>query len=192
MAHRFVVAGGIGSGKSAAVAVFETLGASALYADEFARAALAPGSDAAVAVATRWPAVMDGDLIDRTALGRIVFADPVELAALEELTHPETEAALQAAVAELGDDSIVVEIPILRDWFDGWPLVVVDAPEEVRLERAAARSDLMTPADVQRVMERQPLRAEWLLAADYVVDNSGDWEQLREQCHRVWERLPAI
>lgn len=129
--------------------------------------------------------------ISRQRLGRLVFADPGLLGELEERVHPETKAALREAVAEHGHTDVVIEIPILRDWFPGWPVVVVDAPERLRIERAVARRADMSEEDVRDVIARQPSRSEWLAAADYVIDNGGDREQLHRECLRVWERLAS-
>ncbi len=86
----------------------------------------------------------------------------------------------------------MVEMPILRDWFENWTVVVVDADDAIRLTRAAARPDQMAEEDVRAVMERQPRRAEWLLAADFVIDNGGDMTDLKSECRAVWDRVTAL
>jgi dephospho-CoA kinase len=189
---RFVLGGGIGSGKSTAAAAFGRFGAHLVVADDVARSVLAPGSSAVAAVAELWPTTVSEGILDRQALGRIVFSDPEALAAIEAITHPETAARIiaetetEAAAAR----DIVVEMPILRDWLPGWPVVVVDAPREVRIARVVGRGrGPGTVSEVESVMANQPSRAEWLAAADYVIDNSGDRAHLDDQCRRVWERL---
>jgi dephospho-CoA kinase len=47
----------------------------------------------------------------------------------------------------------------------------------------------MSESDVQQVMARQPSRSEWLAAAAWVIDNSGDLGQLEAQCRRVWAAI---
>lgn len=186
----FLLLGGIGAGKSAAADVFRGLGAVVLSADDFARDVLEPGTEETAAVIERWPEVSDdGRTIDRLRLGRTVFSDPKALAELESITHPPTQAALISAADDHGGDVVGIEMPILRDWFPGWPRVVVDAPPELCLARAGGRSGGMEESDVRAVMARQPNRSQWLLAADLVIDNSGDLGQLERECLRVWERL---
>ncbi len=187
MTIRAVVCGGIGSGKSTAAARFASYGATILHADDVARGVLADGTEQAEAVAARWPEVVVGGTIDRTALGAIVFGDSDELSALESIVHPATETALLETAARV-DGPLLVEMPILRDWFVGWTRVVVDAPDEVRMSRAMERSGL-EEAVVRNIMDRQPTRAEWLAVADEVIDNSGDLGQLEEECRRVWGLL---
>lgn len=188
MALRFVLGGGIASGKSSAATCFEGLGVLIIRADEVARGVLEPDTPEFGAVAAAWPDVVAAGRIDRAALGRTVFADPEALAHLEDITHPETRRRIRQVVEANAERASCVEIPILRDWFEGWPLVVVDAPEEFRLDRASERGGL-TRGEVRAIMARQAPRSEWLMAADYVIDNSGSIEDLEEQCRRVWERL---
>lgn len=189
MPPRILILGGIGSGKSTASSWFAARGAIVISSDDVARAVLGAGSEAARQVLDRWPDVGTDGVIDRDALGRIVFADPEELAALEAIVHPETRRDILGEVERHPDTTVVVEMPILRDWFDDWVKVVVDAPEEVRVARVIERGGRMTAADVRQVMARQPTRPEWLIAADYVLDNSGDIAYLHEQCDVLWGRL---
>jgi dephospho-CoA kinase len=187
MAIRAVICGGIGSGKSTAAARFQSYGATILHADDVARDVLADGTEQAAAVAVRWPEVIADGLIDRTALGAIVFADVEELTALESIVHPATEARLVEMAASIAG-ALLVEMPILRDWFEAWTRIVVDAPDELRLRRAMDRSGI-DEAVIRNIMERQPTRGEWLEAADVVIDNSGDLDHLDGECRRVWGLL---
>lgn len=162
------------------------LGVVVIHADEVAREVLAPSTPGAEWVARRWPDVVTEGVVDRAALGRLVFSDPQALAALEAITHPETRERIHRLVDASRDQDIAVEMPILRDWFsDEWVTVVVDAPEQLRIERVQRREAEMTREDVAAVMERQPSRASWLLAADFVVDNGGSIAQLCAECERV-------
>lgn len=192
MSARFVLSGGIGSGKSSAGEIFSSLGAVVFSADDFARRVLAPGSEATERVIELWPEVASGGAIDRIELGRLVFGSPEQLHALESITHPPTRRDLLDAMAEVPESEVViVEMPILRDWFDGWMTVVVDAPEGIRVARVLARDDRLVESDIRAIMARQPSRSEWLLAADFVIDNSADEKTLERGCRAVWERLTS-
>lgn len=159
-------------------------------ADEFARRVLAPGTASTLEVIELWPEVARDGVIDRARLGRLVFSDPDRLLTLEAITHPATRLSLMEAVAEVSEaEAVVVEMPILRDWFDGWTTVVIDAPDEIRVARAVARTGQTSESDVRAVMARQPSRSEWLLAADFVIDNTGNETQLEEGCRAVWRRV---
>ncbi len=189
MAARVILSGGIGSGKSTAANFLSDFGAVVFSSDEFARRVLSPGTEATRLVLERWPEVADDGVIDRARLGRLVFSDAGRLAELEQIVHPYTRRSLAEAIDRVPAADIVVEMPILRDWFENWTVVVVDADDALRLTRAAARPDQMAEDDIRAVMERQPRRAEWLLAADFVIDNGGDMADLEIECRRVWDRV---
>lgn len=182
--------GGIGSGKSTVAALLRSRGALVIDADELGHQVLAPDGEAFAAVAARWPEVVEDGAVDRAALGAVVFADPDQLRQLEALTHPAIAARIAAAVGGTTAGVVVVELPVLRDLTGGgWPRVVVDAPDEVRVARAVRRG--LDEASVRRRMAVQPSRTEWLAVADHVVDNSGDLDHLAEQVARLWGWLRA-
>jgi dephospho-CoA kinase len=85
---------------------------------------------------------------------------------------------------------VVYEIPLLaesrrvRDWD---LVVVVDAPDEVRVERLVGRG--LTEADARRRMAAQADRESRLALADVVVDNSAGPDQLAAAVDSLWERL---
>ena len=191
MATRALLSGGIGSGKSAAAALFGDRGAVVISADHAGHRVLDPGGPAEEEVAERWPeAVVDGR-IDRRALGRIVFSEPGNLADLESITHPAISRLILAEVDAAGAvPLILVEMALPLDFLGvGWLRVVVDAPEEQRIFRLRLRG--MEPEEIASRMAAQPNRDEWLVMADYVIDNSEDLEHLQDECGRVWRVLTA-
>src|SRR5690606_2416198 len=140
---RVALTGNIASGKSAVSAVWERLGATIVDADELAREAVAPGSAGLARVVERFGAEMlaaDGTL-DRAALRARVFADDRERRDLEAILHPEIERLRRRADAEAearGERLVVHVVPLLFETglderFDR--VVLVDAPEAVRLDR---------------------------------------------------------
>ena len=62
--------------------------------------------------------------------------------------------------------------------------IVVDCPEGLQVERAAARSGL-APEEVRAIMRAQWPRWRRLQMADDVVWNGGDAEHLGAQCERL-------
>ena len=190
MGAAYFLGGGIGSGKSTASECFLSFGAAVYRGDDAGREGLSPGTPETALVAARWPAVVGaGGVIDRKALGRMVFSDGAQLRELETITAPGIARRIRDFAEGHGDGVVLVEVPVLRDLAgSGWEWIVVDAPEELRLERAVARGGI-TPDEVRHVMDRQPSRGEWLEGASWVIDNSGDDQDLAEQCRRVWAEI---
>lgn len=161
---------------------FETLDA-----DLVGRGLLAPGHPIAARVSARWPEAAEEGRIDRAVLGRIVFADPLQLAELEALTHPAILRTVEEWAAEAGGRPAAVEVSVLSVMSGlagaGWTRVVVDASAEARRGRLRRRG--MTEADIEARMSVQPGRAEWLAAADLKLDNDRSPELLRSEVARL-------
>ena len=179
-AHAFVVAltGGVAAGKSAVARRFEALGVPVHDADVAAREVIAPGSDGLAEVAAAFgPDVLDNSgQLDRAAMRRRVFADPVARGLLEAIIHPRVRAWLRGRVAAERAPYCLLAVPLLTENIDQYRWVdrvlLVDAPEAVQLDRLIAR-DGVDAALARRMIEQQASRAERLALADDVIENSG-------------------
>lgn len=185
--------GGIGAGKSEVARLLASFGAVVVDADAIAREVVEPGTPGLAAVVAEFgPGVLNPDgSLDRAALGRVVFADEGRRRALEAIVHPLVAARSAEVIAAAPPDAVVVyDVPLLvenglQDAYDA--VVVVDAPDDVRLERLAARG--VAPDDARARMAAQAGREERLAAATYVLDNAGDLAALTSQVERLWTRL---
>ena len=173
---KWVVSGGIGSGKSALRRLLEAHGFFTVDADSVGHEVLARAGPAFREVARRWPDVVVNGEIDRSELAEIVFADESSLRELEEITHPHIFGMIETRIQGI-PDPLAVEIPLLESPFvDGWQRLIVDCTDEIRLERLVARG--MSADDARSRMQAQPSRREWLSRADLVVPNHGDLGEL--------------
>lgn len=170
--RRWLLVGGIGSGKSSVRKLLADHGVRTIDADAVGHSVLA--DEAYRSVAGRWPDVVLEGQIDRKALAAIVFDDPGQLADLESITHPLIFGRIRADLEDFSGVA-VVEMPLLDSEL-GWPRIVVDATDEARIARAIGRG--MDRAHVERRMAAQPSRGEWLAAADVVVPNHGTLDEL--------------
>jgi dephospho-CoA kinase len=183
----FVVAltGGIASGKSAVERRFEARGIHAYDADAAARAVVEPGSEALAEVArTFGPDALDDEgRLDRAAMRKRMFDDPSARATLEGILHPRIRAWLRHAVATDSGPYCILSIPLLVEnrahyaWVDR--VLVVDAPEPVRIERLTRR-DGIDETLAAKMVAAQASREERLAIADDVVVNDGDEKTLDE------------
>lgn len=185
--HRWVLSGGLASGKTMVRELLADHGIATIDADSVGHSVIAPEGPAFSEVVGRWPTVADRGEIDRSALAAIVFNDEEELAALETITHPYIFDSIKRWVEE-NDEPVVVEMPIFHHGLGPrFKRIVVDCSDPIRLERAAARG--MSRQDALARMEAQPSRSEWLASADIVVPNHSTTDELRSTITRVIPKL---
>lgn len=189
---RVGLTGGIGAGKSAVAAIFGELGAFIVDTDAIAREVVAPNSDGLREIARVWPQAVRGGVLDRAALADIVFADHTARERLNGLLHPHIRRlALEREARAKPGQPIVHVVPLLFE--TGYDRlvdksVVVIAPLEERIARVAAR-DKLDEARVRARMAAQiePRRARE--AADFVIDNDGNLNHLRERAKTVYSEF---
>jgi dephospho-CoA kinase len=188
--------GNIAAGKSSVADVWRSMGASVVDADDLARRAVEPGTPAHAAIAREWGTwvLEEGGALDRAALRQIVFADPEARARLEGIVHPAVAAMRDEEYREAqarGEKLIVADIPLLfevgmADEFD--VVVLVDAPEEVRLRRLVADRGL--DEDEARRMIAAQMPSELKRArADLVIRNTGTLGDLQDAARDTWRQL---
>jgi dephospho-CoA kinase len=188
--------GNIGSGKSAVAQLLSERGATIIDADVLARRAVEVGTPAYKAIAERWgTSILSSDgAIDRAALRRIVFSDPVQLEQLNAYVHPEVERMREALVQqarERGDRLVVCDVPLLferrlTDSFDR--IVLVDAPRPVRLERLVRERGLRETEAMDMIVAQMPAELK-RARADHIIDNEGTLTQLDQRVTEVWSTL---
>jgi dephospho-CoA kinase len=188
---RFVgLTGGIGAGKSEALAAFERLGAPTLSTDRVAHDLL-EDDEVRVALVERWgEGIAPGGEVDRDRVSEIVFNDRDELAWLESVTHPRVgEHVLEW---RQGLDSevplAVVEVPLLfeaamEDAFDATIAVVAD--DELRDARLRERGQ----GGLAGREDRQLDQAEKERRADHVIRNDASLEELETEVRELMNVL---
>ena len=191
---RIGLTGGVASGKSAVSAVLRDLGAVVIDADEVARDVVAAGTPGLAAVVEEFgPGILtaDGEL-DRPAVASLVFADPGARRRLEAIIHPLVFEEIRRLEAEAAEGAVVVhDIPLLAESgragsFDA--VVVVDAPEELQLERMV-RDRGWDRAEAEARISAQASREERLAIATHVVENDGTLAELRRRVEEVYAQL---
>lgn len=190
---RVGLTGGIGSGKSEVARLLREHGAYVVDSDVLAREVVAPGTPGLAAVVEEFgPAVLtDAGELDRPALAAIVFEDPDALARLNAVVHPLVGAAAAEAYARAPEDAVIVhDVPLLVETgmaplFD--VVVVVDAPDDVRVERLVRRG--LAEADARARIAAQATREVRNAAAHHVVANTGSLDDLRARVAELWRTL---
>jgi dephospho-CoA kinase len=188
--------GNAAAGKSSVAALFDDWGATIIDADAIVRRLQRPGTAVFQAIVDRFGpgALAANGTLDRAALRARILADPDEKRALEALVHPAVEAERQRLLRRAGqarDALVISDIPLLFETmepskFDA--VVLVDAPEPVRLERLVQRRGLTAPEAAALIAAQLPSHAK-RARATFVIDNDGTRDQLRERAWQVFRKL---
>jgi dephospho-CoA kinase len=191
---RVGLSGGIGSGKSTVARALARRGAIVIDADAIAREVVEPWQPGLAAIVERFgPEILDAEgRLDRPRLAAVVFDDAAARVDLNAIVHPLVAAETARRLAAAPPDAVVVlDVPLLveaaRSGYD--VVVIVEAPEAVRLERLVGRG--MAETDARRRMATQASDAERRKVADVVLDNSGSEEALEAQIDSLWAQLSA-
>ena len=183
--------GGIGSGKSTAAARFAELGALVIDADVLAREAVEPGTDGLAAVVAEFgEQVLDADgRLDRPALARLVFGDEAARGRLNAIVHPRVRARAVELIAAAPPGTVVVQdVPLLVETEQAGAydlVVVVEAPEELRVRRLAADRG-MSAEEVRARMASQATDEQRRAVADVVLVNDGTPDDLSAKVDALW------
>ena len=190
--------GGIGAGKSTALAALERLGAATLSTDRVVHGLYDTDDVRELVVAHFGPDVVvpstDPPTIDRGALATRAFASVEERHWLEQLLWPRVGEAVVRWRAERSADrppprALVVETPLLFEagadrGYDATIAVVAD--EAIRRERAAARGHRALDERTARQLSQE----EKSQRATYTIVNNGSEAELEDKLSAVLDRLP--
>ena len=217
---RVGLTGGLGSGKSTVASILREFGAHVIEADELGRTLMEPGQSVYDQIVRAFgpEVVLPGGRLNRPRLAEMAFNEG-RLHELNAIVHPSVIAAQQSwmddvfardpvAVAVV-ESALIFEVErdarargeketVLADWrrrIDR--IVVVTAPDEVKVARYAARvstdptAQAAAAAEARVRLSHQIPDAEKAARADFVLENTADREALRAQVAQLWQRLKA-
>jgi dephospho-CoA kinase len=196
------------------------LGAQVIEADALGRALMEPGQPVFSAIVERFgrEVISPDGALNRARLAELAFRQG-RLYELNAIVHPPVIEAQRrwmdevfvrdpAAVAVI-ESALIFEVArdarargekesVLADWRQRIDrIIVVTAPDELKIARYAARVDpaganrAVIETDARNRLTHQVSDADKAAQADYVIDNSGDLDRLRSQVEALWPRLQA-
>jgi dephospho-CoA kinase len=189
---RVGLTGGIGAGKNQVATFFAELGAFIVDTDQIAREVVAPHSDGLMQIARVWPQVVRNGVLDRPALAEIIFSEPPARERLNALLHPHIRrrALEREALAKPGQVVVHVVPLLFETGYDSLvdKTVLVVAPLEQRVARVVER-DRIDETRVRARMAAQIAPEEASPRADFVIENNGNLDHLRDRTRAVYEAL---
>jgi dephospho-CoA kinase len=190
--------GGIASGKSTISEALAAHGAVIIDADKVGHEAYQTGTDTWTALVDHFgeQILTESKEIDRRKLGAIVFADPAQRVALQDIVWPRMKDMMRSRLEQLraeGAAVVVIEAAVLIE--AGWTDIVddvwvVQVSEPVAIARLMARNGF-AEADALSRIRAQLTNSERAGHAQLVIDNDGTVDDARAEVDAAWATLGA-
>jgi dephospho-CoA kinase len=193
--------GGIGSGKSEALKIFESLNIRVIDLDNIAKEITDTSHQAIQEIKLVFgDAIFDKDnRLDRKKLREIIFSEKDQKINLEKILHPKILEEVMRRLNVLSNESyVVIDIPLLFETNQYTSLIsrslVIDCKVNDQIERVKKRDGIDTSV-IQSIIEQQVGRNYRIERADDVVVNDGSIEKLEESIkvlHKKYLNLVAV
>ena len=191
--------GGIGSGKTTVANTFAALGAAIIDTDEIAHQLTQPGGKAMMAIRAEFGGhyLTAEGAMDRARMRELVFSDPAQKQKLEAILHPLIRSQTEQAAQQAEGDYLMFVVPLLIE-SGNWRqrvdrIAVVDCEESTQIRRVMQRNHL-SEQQVSAIMQSQASRQQRLAAADDVIPNDHDLDDMRRKVaalHQTYLQLAA-
>lgn len=192
--------GGIGSGKSEALKIFESLNIKVIDLDKISKEITDTNHQAAEEIKSAFGNVFDKDnRLDRKKLKEIIFSNKNKKINLEKILHPKILQEVKKKLNALSNESyVVIDIPLLFETNQYTSLIsrslVIDCDVNDQIERVKKRDGIDTSI-IQSIINQQIDRKSRIDKGDDVVLNDGSIEKLRESIkalHKKYLNLVAV
>lgn len=177
--------GGSGTGKSLVCDAARALEFHIIDADAVGHAVMAQGQPAYHQVVAHFGAgiLLPNGEIDRKALGQIVFHDPQQLQALNQMVHPHITRTIEGQLTPrtIIDGAVLHQTPLLERCD---MVIAVSAPLPLRVQRICKRDGISQEQARSRIAS-QPTDCQYERLATIVLHNDGDDAAFLQQAHDV-------
>ena len=169
------ITGGIGAGKTIISQIFKVLGTAVYDADTRAKWLMEHDLELINQIKKEFGAeAYNGHKLNRVHLSRMVFSNQEQLKVLNQLVHPAVASDFALWCDQPQSIYVIKEAALLIEsgsYKELDTLIVITAPEKLRMSRTLARDSHRTEADVKAIMTTQLSDAERIAVASYVIQN---------------------
>ncbi len=189
--------GGIAAGKSTVARRWVENGAIEIDADQVARQVVEPGTPGLKAIVEKFGSdlLTESGELDRKALGKLIFSEPVKRELLNSILHPLIKERTRQLLSEMPEQAIVVyNVPLLVEAavdhaFD--LVVTVEAPEEEQIRRLV-RNRGLTESDARNRIAAQAKPVERAARADRILNSNQDINLLLRDADALWREIKQL
>lgn len=189
------ITGPSGGGKTSALRALSALGARIIDCDALYHELLISSTEMLREIDARFDGVVTDGVLDRKALGQVVFADPDALSDLNKITHRYVGLEIDRLLAQWKQEGAAVAaidaIALIESGrADRCEIIVgVIAPPEIRIRRIMERDGVSEEYARQRVRAQQPDSFYQTHCDHILVSDCGTVEEFEEKCRVFFARL---
>ena len=188
--------GGIGSGKSAAAALFKDIGVDLIDADDLARDSLSINSEGYKLFIDEFgdKYLDENKNINRELIRKLIFNDSDAKSKLENIIHPIVRSGIETFIKNKKSDYCIIVVPLIFETnsskiYDR--VLVIDCDVDVQISRTSKR-DNQAKSDIENIINKQATREQRLSIADDVIVNNGSLDLLRNEVLKIHKRYLEI
>jgi len=188
--------GGIGSGKSAAAALFKDIGVDLIDADDLARDSLSINSEGYKLFIEEFgdKYLDENKNINRELIRKLIFNDSDAKSKLESIIHPIVRSGIETFIKNKKSDYCIIVVPLIFETnsskiYDR--VLVIDCDVDVQISRTSKR-DNQTKSDIENIVKKQATREQRLSIADDVIVNNGSLDLLRNEVLKIHKKYLEI
>ena len=188
--------GGIGSGKSAAAALFKDIGVDLIDADDLARDSLNINSEGYKLFIEEFgdKYLDENKNINRELIRKLIFNDSDAKSKLENIIHPIVRSGIETFIKNKKSDYCIIVVPLIFETnsskiYDR--VLVIDCDVDVQISRTSKR-DNQTKSDIKNIVNKQATREQRLSIADEVIVNNGSLDLLRNEVLKIHKKYLEI
>lgn len=184
---KIALIGGIGSGKSSVLNIISSLGERVCDCDAVYKELTL--SDKYINIIDKEFGVVKDGVIDKKALGELVFANKERLQKLNSIAHPLIFERLDA-LYKADKSNLYIEVSAfdksMQNYFD--IIICVSGQKELRVQRVIDRSGY-DKEYIEKVMQGQLSQEQMQEIADYIIVNDGDFDNLRQKVKCIVDNI---
>ncbi len=185
-----VLTGSIATGKSSACGVLRKFGYEIIDADKIAKAVI---SSKKIEELFGSVYIQNGE-VDRKALGRLVFSDPLKREMLNNYIHPLIKNEIYKKVSEFEKKKIkyIVDIPLFFESkrYEAEIVALVYCSKDEQIKRLMHRDDLSRDEALGRINAQIDIE-EKRKKADFIIDNQKDKKYLENEVKKFIGKIGA-
>ncbi len=187
--------GGIGSGKSTVAHFFMELGVPVYIADSHAKKIMDyPDTIREVQMIFDQNVILESGKLDRKKIASIVFNNPEKLKQLNAIIHPKVNQDFKEWLKKNEDYSYIIkEVAIIFETqsekhFD--KIILVTAPEDLRIERVSKRDNISKEQVLERIQNQLPDSVK-IKKSDFIIHNISI-DAVKQEVRKLHQTLKSL